>query len=226
MILFGKGYGGALAAWARQKYPNEVTGAWASSAPLNAVLEHTQFMENVFNTMSQIGGPECGSVISNAFVQLEEAVEAQDMEWIEERFKLCSPVNLTDEQDVSRLFYGIASDIGRFLQHTQYPLVDEKCRVMVGTDSDNDLDAFANWFVDDLHRYYQCLNYNNDAILNLYLDEEWDTVSTIAGRRQDFWLQCSQLGRFSTSRSQEQPFGQRFQIGFFNQLCQDVFGEK
>lgn len=215
-----------MAAWARQKYPNEVTGVWASSAPLNAVLEHPQYMENVFNTINQIGGPECGDVISNAFEQLEEAVEARDMEWIEERFKLCSAVDLDDEQDVSRLFFGIASDVGRFLQNTRYSLVEEKCRLMTNETSENDLDAFANWFVDDLHRYFQCLNYNNSAIVSLYLDEEWDSISTIAGRRQDFWLQCSQLGRFPTSRSQDQPFGQRFQIGFFNQLCQDVFGDK
>lgn len=36
VILFGASWSANMAAWMRQKYPHLITGAWASSAPLEA----------------------------------------------------------------------------------------------------------------------------------------------------------------------------------------------
>jgi thymus-specific serine protease len=63
VILWGRGFAGSLAIWARQKYPNLVDGAWGSSAPLNAVLEYSQILVNAYTTLGNIGGPECSGAI-------------------------------------------------------------------------------------------------------------------------------------------------------------------
>jgi thymus-specific serine protease len=233
VILWGRGYGGALAVWARQKYPNVVDGVWASSAPINAVLEFNQFMPNAFHTIEQIGGPECGEVMNGAFRIIEDAVRRRNTTFVEQRLRLCSPIDLDIEEDIARLYYGIAADIGySFVSNSRYPDIDEKCRIMSGADTpenlpENDLDAFARWFVDDYNRNLECLEYNNTAVLARYQQTAWNTVSTIAGRRQNFWLQCTQLGQFAVANEGERhPFGWRFDIEFFRRWCADAFDQE
>lgn len=230
VILWGRGYGGTLAIWARQKYPNLIDGAWGSSAPLNAILENPSFMANTFKTITQIGGPECGEILNGAFRELEDAIRLRNTTWVEQRLNLCSPIDIEIEEDVSRLFYGIAADIGyQFVSNARYPEIDEKCYIMRALDMPNDqpinnLDAFARWFVDDYNKNLECLNYNNTAILAKYQNVEWNSISTIAGRRQNFWLQCTQLGQFAVSNEGEgHPFGWRFDRTFFRRWCAAAF---
>lgn len=231
VILWGRGYGGSLAVWMRQKYPNLVDGAFASSAPINAVLEHPQFMSNAFYTINSIGGPECGSIVDGAFRFMEESIRLRNTTYMQERLRLCRPVDLDIEEDITRLYYGISSEIGfQFVSHARYADIDDKCTLMRGLDNPeipavNDLDAFARWFVDDFNRNLECLDYSNDALLARYQQVEWDTISTIAGRRQNFWLQCTQLGQFAVANEgTNHPFGWRFEINFFRIWCAQVFG--
>lgn len=230
VILWGRGYGGSLAVWARQKYPNLVDGVWASSAPINAVMEFPQFMSNAYYTINSIGGPECGNIIGGAFRIIEDAIRLRDTAYVEERLRLCSPIDIDIEEEVTRLFYGIAADIGySFISNARYPDIDEKCITMRALNNpsdlpENDLDAFARWFVDEYNRNLECLDYNNTAYLSLYQQTSWNTVSTIAGRRQNFWLQCTQLGQFAISNEgEDHPFGWRFGISFFRQWCAQAF---
>lgn len=230
VILWGRGYGGALAVWARQKYPNAVDGVWASSSPINAIIDHAQFMRNTYYTINSIGGPECGNVIRGAFRMMEDAIRLRDTSYIEQRLRLCSPIDIDIDEDVTRLFFGIANEIGNsFVANSRYPDIDEKCTIMRGLDSpddpaENDLDAFARWFIDEFNRNLECLNFNNTAVLTQYQQTAWNTISTIAGRRQNFWLQCTQLGQFSIANEGEgHPFGWRFDAAFFRQWCAQAF---
>lgn len=50
-IVFGGSYAGTLATWLRIKYPHLVTGAMASSGPLEAVLDFSgKFVRNIVIT--------------------------------------------------------------------------------------------------------------------------------------------------------------------------------
>ena len=233
VILWGRNYGGSLAVWMRQKYPNLVDGAWASSSGINAVLEHPQFMRNSFYTINSIGGPECGNILHGAFRFIEDAIRLRNTSYIEQRLQLCTPIDIDITEDVARLYYGISADIGfQFVSHSRYPDIDDKCTIMRGLDNpenpaENDLDAFARWFVDDYNRNLECLDYSNEAVLSRYQQVEWETVSTIAGRRQNFWLQCTQLGQFAVANEGENhPFGWRFDINFFRQWCARAFDQE
>lgn len=233
VILWGRGYGGALAVWARQKYPNAVDAVWASSAPINTGLEYPQLMSNTFNTIRSIGGDECGDILRDAFRFIENSIRTRNTSYVKQRLRLCSPIDIDIEEDVARLFYEIASEIGnKFVPNSRYPEIDEKCILMRGLNNpdnpaENALDAFARWFVDEYNRNLECLDYNNTAVVAKYQQVEWDTVSTIAGRRQTFWLQCTQLGQFATANEGENhPFGWRFDAAFFRQWCAQAFDEE
>lgn len=233
VILFGRLYGGALAVWARQKYPTLVDAAWASSAPIDATLEYPRFMSNAYYTSSSIGGPACGNIFHDAMRMIEDAVRARNMTYVEERLRLCTPVDLDDQNDIARLYYGIAADYGySFVSNARYPEIDDKCTLMRALNDpsnppSNALDAFARWFVDDFNRNLECLDFNNTAVVARYQQTAWNTVSTVAGRRQTFWLQCSQLGQFAIANEGERhPFGWRFDLSFFRIWCAQVFGEE
>ena len=215
-----------MAVWSRHKFHHLVDGVWASSAPVDAVLETQQFMRNTANTITSIGGADCTQIIANAFRQIDDAVRLRNTSHFEERFRLCSPVDLDDQDDISRLFFGIASDIGReFLMRANLKDVEEKCNIIRSHDDpENPIEALALWFVDVFHANTSCLNYNNTAYLENFKQEAWDTPSTSTGLRQNFWLQCTQLGQFETSGIGDgHVFGWRFEFDFFQRSCANVF---
>jgi hypothetical protein len=90
-----------------------------------------------------------------------------------------------------------------------------------GNPSENDIEAFARWYIDDFRRDAECIQLNNTAQMAIYQPVEWDGISTFDGRRQNFWLQCTSLGQFATSASENQPFGSNFGFEWFNHLCQN-----
>ena len=232
VILWGKGYGGSLAVWARQKYPHLVSGVWASSAPINAVMEFPELMSNTFGTITSIGGDSCGEVLQGAFQMIENAIRLRNTSYVEERLNLCSPIDINAEEEISRLFYGLASDIAyTFVSHSRYPEIDEKCIIMQGlndpdTPAQNALDAFARWFVDDFKQNFECLEYSNENFINRYSNIEWDSAASLGGRRQNFWLQCTQLGQFGVSNDgNRHAFGWRFDANFFRRWCAHIFDE-
>lgn len=223
VVLFGRGYGAALAVWARQKFPHLVDAVWASSPYVNTMLENPDFMVNAAGTIRTIGGDDCYRVIENTYKAFEKAFESRNVSWIEERFKLCYPIDLDTEAEVSRFFFGFAGEIGfGFVSNADYPDIDNKCAIMTsGNPSENYIEAFAKWYIDDFRKDADCIQLNNTAQMEIYQPVEWDSISTFDGRRQNFWLQCTSLGQFATSAGDDQPFGSRFEFEWFNYLCQN-----
>lgn len=196
-------------------------------------MEFPQLLSNTFTTINNIGGPECGNILNGAFRIIEDGIRLRNTSRIENRLQLCSPVDLDIEEDVARLYYGIAAEVAySFVANARYPDIDDKCTIMRGFNTPQDLpeddfEAFARWYIDDFNRNLECLNFNNTAVVAQYQNIQWDTVSTIAGRRQSFWLQCTQTGQFPIANEGENhPFGWRFTADFFRQWCAQAFDEE
>lgn len=229
-ILWGMGYGGSLAVWARHKFQHNVNGVWASSAYLNAVSEHQDIMRNAAETMRYIGGFECYDILEDAFRMIDDAIRLRNTTFLENRFRLCQPIDLDVEEEVSRLFYGFASGIADdFLASASFLDVYNKCVIMRGLNTPDDppenaLEAFARWYADDFQADQECLNYSNDEYVETYRSVEWDSEKTVSGSRQSLWLQCAQYGQFASSGFGDgHPFGWRFDLEFFHRWCAGVF---
>lgn len=232
VVLWGRGFGGSLAIWARQKYPHLIDGAWGSSSPLNAQLEYSQILENMYATINQIGGPECSQQIADAMQMIEDAVNAGNTSYVESRLGLCYEIDHGNSYDLARLDYSIADSSMIYMQGARYPDIDEKCMIITGRDRPDDppanaLDGFARWWKDDLHPNVDCFDFRNDIVIQMYSDPLWDSVSSIDGRRQKLWLQCTQLGIFPiTNQGTGHPYGRRFELNFFKQWCAESFGSQ
>lgn len=162
-----------FALWARQKYPNLVDEVWASSAPINAVFEYPQFMPNTYNVFNNIGGPECGQILTGAFRFIEESIRTGNTSYVHDRLRLCTPIEVEIEEELSMLFYGFSNSLGSgFVANARYPDVEAACNIMLGVDSpddpaENDLDAFARWYI-DVYRHSDQLNCPTNSYLGSY----------------------------------------------------------
>ncbi len=233
VIVWGPGRAGTLAVWARQKYPHAIDGAWGSSALLNAIVEDNDFLPNTFNTITQVGGPQCAQVITDAFRIIEEAFQSGNTTFLEQRFNTCGPVDTTNSNDIARIAYTTAYDTGLFfLALGTYPEIDQKCRILLGLDTPDDppadpVDAFARWFIDDFHlnRQTPCIGVSNELYNDFVRDPSWEGLSTITTARQRLWITCTQWGQWQTANDGiGHPFGSRFDFRFMQQWCVDVFG--
>ena len=117
-ITFGGSYAGSLSAWMRLKFPELVSGAVASSAPVFAKLDFHEYLQVVMDDLDWTGIPGCNAAWTDAITTLEEMVmDEDDWEMISEKFKLCSSLNGTNQDDVSSFIETFIDDLSGLVQY-------------------------------------------------------------------------------------------------------------
>jgi pimeloyl-ACP methyl ester carboxylesterase len=76
-ISFGGSYPGSLSAWFRLKYPHLVHAAVSSSAPMLAIIDFSDYMVVVNNSLS-IYSPDCPVQIQKATEQVQQLMNTSD----------------------------------------------------------------------------------------------------------------------------------------------------
>lgn len=102
VIVIGGHYSASLAAWFRQSYPHLTVGAWASSAPTLAIVDHFQYKELSGAVYRHIGGNECYNIIQRGFAEMEEMVTYGRTRELAQMFFLCNEIE--DELDIQMFF--------------------------------------------------------------------------------------------------------------------------
>ncbi|XP_040398988.1 thymus-specific serine protease, partial [Cygnus olor] len=93
-VAFGGSYAGALAAWARLKFPHLVSAAVASSAPVRAQVDFAGYNRVVSVALSSpaVGGsPECLAAVSGAFAALDARLRGRRLAEVTRDMSCCHP---------------------------------------------------------------------------------------------------------------------------------------
>lgn len=110
IILCGSGFGGTLAAWARQKYPHLVYGVWSSSGIFHRVLHTKEPYESLTLTIREYGGSKCAENVAEAFDKILESVLLYELEYLKSIFNLCDLLWLYNE-DIGMFYNGLINYI-------------------------------------------------------------------------------------------------------------------
>lgn len=148
VIIVGGSYGATLATFFMQKYPHLANGAWASSAPLEAKVDFLEFKEVVSESVELVGGSNCTGRIQRAFAEFERLVAENDSTTITETFRLCDPLDLTNQKDIWTFFWGIAESVAMVVQYHRSVTQDIQnfCDKLVTDERESDIHALASWW--------------------------------------------------------------------------------
>ncbi|XP_030756791.1 putative serine protease K12H4.7 [Sitophilus oryzae] len=233
-IVYGASYSGSLAAWLRLKYPHLVAGAVSHSGPLEAVLEFKEYLQVVLDDFAS-HSTQCLTNIKAAFTELEEVVSSclEDSEiynYVDEVLTLCDSIEQSEgnDKDLASFFEVLADDNFAYVaQYNKNPslgnlTVDFVCDIMVDESIGTVVDRLGKVNTAVLNKTgSECLDYTYTSMITQYTNVTADPSSMM---RQWFYQTCTEFGFFQTSAQDDPVFGSRFDIDFFVETCQDLFG--
>ena len=231
VILVGASYSATMATWFLQKYPHLASGAWSSSAPLEAKLDFVEYKEIVSEAIEIVGGSNCSGRISRAFEELERIVESGNISRIEETFNFCHPLNLTNQLDVWSFFSDVAGPFSGVVQYHREASQDiqYECDILVNNNITDDVDALANWFWFDPFNPEagipadECYDHRYELFLYFFSGTGWNDLAAYFEIRQWIYQTCAEYGWYQSSGSDNIIFGNSFPAELSIQMCNDFY---
>lgn len=119
IILWGTGYGGSAAAFARKRYPHLIDAVWSTSGIFEIDPFITSQLDLLYDVLLVAGDEVCRGRIQNAFAVLDYLIENHNGEYIQERLNLCSPVDTTYASDISSFYESLFDAIVEYISYHQ-----------------------------------------------------------------------------------------------------------
>jgi pimeloyl-ACP methyl ester carboxylesterase len=227
VAVFGGSYSGNLVVWYRALYPNSSVAAIASSAPVLAEVDFTEYVETVGNSMKYFN-PGCYDAVNDAMSAVQDLVAAQNATELDRLFGLChKTLNFSDPYEIESLYDALTE---AWMGTTQYNSPGDTsklamyCKLMTHTDFGTPLDRYALWF--NLTSGGDCIDVNYHAEIEGLKDESWTSDAVQGGSRQWLWQTCTEFAYYQSMDSKSQPFGYRaIDVSYLEDIyCVEPFG--
>nr|XP_030705565.1 thymus-specific serine protease [Globicephala melas] len=233
-LCFGGSYAGSLAAWARLKFPHLIFASVASSAPVRAILDFSEYNDVVSRSLmnTAIGGSlECRAAASAAFAEVERRLRAGRSAQAALRAELGACGSLGRAADQAELLGALQALVGGAVQYDGQagaPLsVRRLCGLLLGDRGNCSSPAPYR----GLRRAVQvvthslgqkCLSFSRaETVAQLKVTE---TQVAGVGDRQWLYQTCTEFGYYVTCEVPGCPFSQLPALPSQLELCEQVFG--
>ncbi|KYQ91942.1 Pputative serine protease [Tieghemostelium lacteum] len=219
-VSFGGSYSGSLSAWFRLKYPQLIDAAIATSAPVQAQLDFSEYFEVVSRSL----GPECSAMFKNITNTVTEMIQQGQNQQVEELFQACDPIE--SELDFATFMESLSGGPSEIVQYNNdnkatFTNITTMC-TQIGQSS-NPLEAFAEWNQQfNIYSGSNCTTSSYQSFIQSM--QETDPLGDNAAAIAWTWQTCIEFGYYQDGESPNQPFSSAITLDYFVQQCTDIFG--
>eukprot|EP00727_Mastigamoeba_balamuthi_P010960 m51a1_g6487 hypothetical protein (422) ;mRNA; f:147693-149538 len=211
VVTVGGSYSGSLSAWMRQKYPNLVHAAVASSAPVLAQVDMPEYLHVVEKSL----GARCTARVRDAYQKITALLQtAAGRAELESGYSTCDPIS-TLRFDQATFLESVS---GPLTEAVQYNLeessisIDKVCDILINSDPDADK-AMRN-----LNKYYNEIN-NASCIDSTYELQ----ISMLNTTDPSDPSAAMQFGYYQTAED-DTAFSHLIDLDLSLSLCKDLYG--
>jgi len=234
-IVFGGSYSGALAAWARQQYPDLLAGAVGSSGPVFAKLDFMEYID-VVQTSLRSYSTQCADIIQTGFVQLQQMMaNGQGRKQLSTTFDLCPAFGdaTPSDKDIQNFYDTV---MGNFMYTVQYSqdnvayfadqlTIPKVCDMMTANNGKTVIQKLAavNTFVGNFFGG-GCTGTNYNDFINGMKQTSFN--SPYADSRSWVWQTCTEFGYFQSTDQTNNIFGSTVPVSFYVDQCTQIYGSQ
>eukprot|EP00817_Percolomonadidae_sp_ATCC50343_P004688 CAMPEP_0117421270 /NCGR_PEP_ID=MMETSP0758-20121206/2412_1 /TAXON_ID=63605 /ORGANISM="Percolomonas cosmopolitus, Strain AE-1 (ATCC 50343)" /LENGTH=391 /DNA_ID=CAMNT_0005203327 /DNA_START=190 /DNA_END=1365 /DNA_ORIENTATION=+ len=220
VVAFGGSYSGNLAAWIVQRYGHLFVGSIAASAPVEATVPFTEYMDVVSNSLPA----SCNQKVKEATEEMEKMMEtAEGRSTLSKKFNTCKPVTNNSEDDVATFFSSLTDPICGVVQYN----LDNKpglvnitamCKTIEGASSAIDGYAAA---VKQIEGDSCIISTFEKYMYDLQNTLTFDQGNNAAAMRSWIYQTCTEFGyyQFTDRTHQKQPFSKYLTLDWFKKQC-------
>ncbi|KAK7882784.1 hypothetical protein WMY93_028958 [Mugilogobius chulae] len=227
-ISFGGSYSGALSAWFRGKFPHLVFGAVASSAPVKAKLDFSEYNQIVGLSLKNenIGGSvKCFAEVQKAFSILETELMFGNSTRVGQDFNCCQDLtNMDDKRELVQSLADIFMGTVQYNEEVWLMSVREVCDLMTNSsDAQSSYDQLIKLAQVHFSIFHSpCVDVSHEAAVRDLMDTS--ERSGRRGERQWMYQTCSEFGFYQTCEDCSCPFSAMLTLDSYTRLCTEVFG--
>uniref|UniRef100_A0A182STR5 Uncharacterized protein n=1 Tax=Anopheles maculatus TaxID=74869 RepID=A0A182STR5_9DIPT len=213
--------------WARQRFPNIIDGAWASSSPVRATANFEEFAVEVGNIIRVKGSDQCYNRIFQAFHTAENLIDAGVTDMVSEMFNTCEPVDTENEFEVQAFFFAMMLSLeAAMVEDFDIDNIGRVCDRLTDDQFSTGMEALSEFLIDRYSEARECFDLSLENFVRYLTDEDVDSTANLEyGLRQSVYHDCTEFGYFETTSSPDQPFGSKVSYDLFLAECQAAFGE-